>query len=222
LQEAERLLEEALGQYPKASVFYAFASHLAQKQNRIQQAQGLLETAISLPGPLPEPPLLYRYELANVLCIQGAWAQAADIYAALVAKNGFQVRGLAAMQYAGCLVMLGRQEEALVQLQQLSNMTLPRSRFDPAFLQRQAKRYLANGGLWLPLELLYFRRDLVKMLPMKAQLYKTLQETATSLNVLEKELPSEPKAKGSNFVAKVFHRLAKKSSTNYNAEHRAA
>lgn len=41
---------------------------------------------------------------------------------------------------------------------------------------RQAKRYLANGGSFAALELLYIRRDLAKMIPIMDEVLKQLEE----------------------------------------------
>jgi len=82
----------------------------------------------------------------------------------------------------------------------------------------QAKRYLGNGGYFSAFEILYIRRDLVKMISVMSDVLKLLDEMAEKAQVTQKKTftssPSSTMGKLAKFGTKL-QSLSKKKRFKY-------
>jgi len=193
LTEADALIQESIAKYPEGSLFHVMGSHCARKQCNIEKGIQLMETALNNSKTLKQPPLIYRYELANCYCMKLEFKKAAEIYTPLIEVQKFQVRALATLQLAGCFAMLGEKDKAHQLFTKLSNFTTKGSL--DGIVVRQAKRYVQNGGYFAAFELLYLRRDLAKMIPIMKEVLQSLDKAAANTRALEKvtAVPQESK-----------------------------
>jgi len=230
LQEAEALIQESLKKFPTGSLFHVMGSHCARKQCDIDRGIKLMETALDNSKHLKQPPLIYRYELANCYCMTLNFQKAAELYAPLVEVEKFQVRTLCALQLATCYFMTNQREKALHCLTRLQSFPGKKSQFDPIVI-RQSKRYIANGGYFSAFELLYLRRDLAKMIPIITAVLKLLEEVAGKTKANEKKdspVPVEKKTtnRALSFGMSAMKNLAsltkKKEAADYQYDDRAS
>lgn len=226
LAEANQLIQESLKLYPSGSLFHVMGSHCARKQCDIDKGIELMNTALDNSKTLKQPPLIYRYELANCYCMKMEWKKAADLYIPLIEEKNFQVRALCGLQLAACYTVLGKKDEALALFNRLPSLVGTKSHFDP-IVQRQAKRYAANGGWFSAFELLYLRRDLAKMIPIIDEVLKALDSMASHTQATEKKVITADMRKG--MLSKGIGSLKnlspfakKKEATDYSFDDRAS
>jgi len=103
-------------------------------------------------------------------------------------------------------------------------MNSKRSHFDQ-MAQRQAKRYLQNGGWFSAFELLYLRRDLAKMIPIVTKVLDELERMAEKTKANEKKVIT--KTENSSTMAKLgkltkLSPFGKKQNVDYSFDDRAA
>ncbi len=120
--------------------------------------------------------------------------------------------------------MLGDQKKAFEVWTQIQSMNAKRSHFDQ-MAQRQAKRYLQNGGWFSAFELLYLRRDLAKMVPIMPKVLDELERLAEKTKANEKKVIT--KAETSSTMAKLGKLSNKlspfsKKNVDYSFDDRAA
>jgi len=171
LREADALITESLTKYPEGSLFHVMGSHCARKQCNLDKGIKLMEIAIDNSKNLSQPPLIYRYELANCYCMNLEFQKAADMFAPLTTVPKFQVKTIATLQLGACFIMTGEYEKAQELFQKVASSGA-KGNLD-SMIVRQSKRYLINGGHFAAFELLYMRRDLAKM---TANMKAVLQE----------------------------------------------
>lgn len=226
LTEADELVKSSLEKYPNGSFFHVMGSHSARKQCNVDLGIKFLETALSNCKNLPKEPLIYKFELANCYCMKLEWQKAAEQFAPLIKAEKFQVRYLAALQLAACNIMTGQREKAFDLLNATQNFGGKKTSLD-SIIQRQAKRYLANGAHFSAFELLYLRRDLAKMIPIIPKVLGILEETAAKIKANEKKPLPPPKQAGkfdkiSKLGTKTLGLLKKKEASDYTFDDRAA
>jgi len=191
--EADKLIKEVIQRFPNGSLFYVMGSHCSRKQCNIDDGIKMMEMALENSKNLRQPPLVYRYELANCFCMKLEWKRAIELYLPLIQEAKFQVRVLCALQLAASYIMIGEHEKAIDLFSRIPNLSNKKSGFDQ-MVARQAKRYMENGGNFAAFEVLYLRRDLVKMIPIIPSVLQSLDEVARTLLCTErKQTPQEPK-----------------------------
>jgi len=172
------LVKEALERYPGSSLFAVMGSHCARKQCNVQLGITYMERALQACASFPKPPLIFKFELANCYLMQMDWKKAVENFIPLIDEQKFQVRSLAGLQMSGALIMLGETNKAIDLLNRVIKMTPLKKTMIDSMVERQARRYIANGGFFLSLELLYIRRDLAKMTPAMSKVLALLEEIA--------------------------------------------
>jgi len=189
--EADMLIKKSLERYPTGSLFHVMGSHCARKQNDIDGGIKLMEVAIENSSHFKQPPLIYRYELANCWCMKMEWSKAADLYLPLTGATTFQVRALCGLQLAGTYMMMGETKKAMDVYGKIPGYINSKSNIDPMVV-RQAKRYQSNGGNFAAFELLFIRRDMAKMVPIMEDVIKTLDGCAMKTKAMEqREITAE-------------------------------
>jgi len=227
LREADALVKESLHKYPQGSLFQVMGSHCARKQCNLDEGIMYMEQAINNCASLGASPLIYKYELANCYCMKLKWDVAASHFEPLVNEEKFQVRALCALQLATCYLMTGQRDKATAMLNRVPSVAKKNSSVDPIVV-KQAQRFLANGGWFAALELLYIRRDLAKMENNMAEVLALLETQAANTNAL-KPITVDPKAANKPFAAisKGFASLniggkKKEEPVDYSSDDRAA
>ena len=162
LKEANELIAGTSAKYPNGSLFQVMGSHCRRKMCDVDGGVEFMEKAIASCASLKQPPLIYRYELANCYVMKLEFARAVPLYEDLVKVADFQVRVIAAVQLACCYAVLGKQAEAIKQFKSVDGLLKKPTSLDKQMVQ-QAHRFAANGAHFAMFELLYMRRDLVKM-----------------------------------------------------------
>jgi len=222
MTEAEALIKESLERYPKGSLFHVMASHCARKQCNVDSGIKYMEEALANCANLKQEPLIYKYELANCYCMKMDAKKAIEQFAPLVKEEKFQVRIISALQQGTCYMMLGDQKKAHEIFHQLQGFSSKKSHFD-VIAQRQAKRYISNGGWFSGFELLYLRRDLAKMIPIMPRVLEELEKVAAKTKANEKK--AIPKGqKETNLLGKLGGKISfgKKKDADHQFDDRAS
>jgi tetratricopeptide (TPR) repeat protein len=219
--EAEELIRESMEKYPQGSLFQVMGSHCARKQCNVDLGLKYMEMALQNCSNLKSEPLIYKYELANCYCMKMEFSKAVDQFLPLIKDEKFQVRIISALQLGGCYMMIENQKKSLEIFQQIQVMSSKKSSLDQ-MAQRQAKRYLENGGFFSAFELLYLRRDLAKMIPIMPKVLEELEKMAAKTKATEKK--EIPKALQQSKLVKFGTKLSigKKKDINYAFDDRAA
>lgn len=213
LDEAEKLIQESLTRFPTGSLFQVMGSHCARKKNNVDEGIKFMQLALSNCAQFPQPPLIYTYELANCNVMKLEFRAAAALYEALIPEAKFQVRALSGLQLASCYIMLGEHEKAKTLLDRIPTLVSKKSQFDPIVV-KQAKRYSQNGGHFAVFELLYLRRDLVKMAPYLKDANALLDSIAVKTGAMGQMKMEEPKKKSSGFSFAKLASSVKEIATN--------
>lgn len=185
LKDADELIDKALKKYPDGSLFHVMASHCARKQCNIPKGIEMMEIALDNSKHFKNPPLIYRYELANCYCMELEWEKAVNLFVPLIEETKFQVRCICAVQAGACYIMLGQKEKAFELFARMPSLITSKSQLDST-VTRMGKRYLQNGGYFSAFELLYLRRDLAKMVPITEKVLRSLDEMASHTRAMEK------------------------------------
>ncbi|EGC33419.1 hypothetical protein DICPUDRAFT_36750, partial [Dictyostelium purpureum] len=162
LNEAQQLIEKNLEKYPYGSLFQVMGSHCYRKQCKIDMGLQCMEVAISNCNSLSKAPLIYKYELANCYCIKLQWDKAIQVFEELVKEEKFQIRALCSLQLGSCYIINGQKEKGIQSFNNIKNFCKKSSSVD-IVINKQAQRYINNGGSFSVLEVLYLRRDMAKM-----------------------------------------------------------
>jgi len=201
--EADSLIKEALEKYPTGSLFHVMGSHCARKQNDIDGGIKLMETALENSKHFKQPPLIYRYELANCYCMKMEWPRAAEMYLPLTTATTFQVRALCALQLAGVYIMMGENKKGMDMYAKIPSFVNSKSQIDPMVV-RQAKRYATNGGYFAAFELCFIRRDLAKMVPIMDKVIQALDLCASHTKAMEmREITADMRKNSSSKLGKL-------------------
>lgn len=198
LKEADILVQQSLAKYPNGSLFQVMGSHCARKQCNVDAGIKFMQDAIENCKTLGVAPLIYKFELASCYCMKLKWDVAATQFEPLVESEKFQVRALCALLLAGCYMMCGQKDKATAMFQRVPTIIKKNSSVDP-IVAAQAQRYLACGGHFAAFELLYIRRDLVKMENEIPELMPVLDKIAADIGA--NKPVSADASKGSSFLA---------------------
>lgn len=221
LKEADSLIQQSLVKYPNGSLFQVMGSHCARKQCNVDEGIRYMELAIENCKSLGVSPQIYTYELANCYCMKMKWDTAASQFEPLVQADNFQVRALCALQLASCYYMMGDRTKAQALYQKIPLLVRKNSSVDPIVVQ-QAQRFLASGGHFAALELLYIRRDMAKMEKEIPELLLVLEKLATECGATK---PIVVEAKKESITNKLksftFGSKSKQEVVDYSADNRA-
>jgi len=80
--------------------------------------------------------------------------------------------------------MMGEREKAIALLKRVPTFAKKNSSVDP-IVERQAARFVSNGGWFAAFEMLYIRRDLAKMERIVPELLEILEKQAANTNALK-------------------------------------
>jgi len=233
LVEAEDLIKQSLAKYPEGSLFQVMGSHCARKRCDVQKGIELMEIALNNCQHFKQPPLIYRYELANCYCMELKWEKAASLYLPLLDEQRFQVRLFCHLQLGCCYMMMDQKDKATAVWNKALGITSKKGAPYDSVVLRQIKRYLSNGGYFSAFELMYLRRDLAKMVPIMTEVLKALHDTALRAKATDPykspvPVKQEKASKGfsfgglKNLAANTVNSMKKKDVADYTADDRAS
>jgi tetratricopeptide (TPR) repeat protein len=177
LAEANTFIEGTTAKYPTGSLFQVMGSHCRRKMCDVDGGVEFMERAIKSCASLKQAPLIYRYELANCLAMKLDFKAAVPLYEELIKMPDFQVRVIAAVQLACCYATLGRHDDANKQFKSVDKLLKKPTSLDKQ-MAKQSLRFAANGAHFAIYELLYMRRDLVKMTKYMQPFLESLEAAA--------------------------------------------
>lgn len=184
LAEANTLIEGTSAKFPNGSLFQVMGSHCRRKMCDVDGGVEFMERAIKSCSSLKQAPLIYRYELANCYCMKLDFKAAVPLYEELIKMPDFQVRVIAAVQLACCYATLGRSDDAAKQFKSVDKLLKKPTSLDKQMV-RQSARFAANGAHFAIYELLYMRRDLVKMTKYMETFLESLEAAADKTKAKE-------------------------------------
>jgi tetratricopeptide (TPR) repeat protein len=117
-------------------------------------------------------------------CMKLDFKAAVPLYEELIKMPDFQVRVIAAVQLACCYATLGRSDDAIKQFKSVDKLLKKPTSLDKQ-MARQATRFAANGAHFAIYELLYMRRDLVKMTKYMETFLESLEAAADKTKAKE-------------------------------------